>query len=44
LIAEILNIGTELLLGHVVDTNSAYIGRKLAGIGVNLYHKATGGR
>lgn len=43
MIAEILNIGTELLLGHVVDTNSAYIGRKLAGIGVNLYHKATVG-
>ena len=43
LIAEILNIGTELLLGHVVDTNSAYIGRKLAGIGIDLYHKATVG-
>jgi nicotinamide-nucleotide amidase len=36
-------IGTELLLGHVVDTNSAYIGRKLAGIGINLYHKAAVG-
>lgn len=43
MIAEILNIGTELLLGHVVDTNSAYIGRKLAGIGINLYHKSTVG-
>ncbi|NLA06442.1 MAG: competence/damage-inducible protein A [Firmicutes bacterium] len=43
MIAEILNIGTELLLGHVVDTNSAYIGRKLAGIGINLYHKTTVG-
>jgi nicotinamide-nucleotide amidase len=43
LTAEILCIGTELLLGHVVDTNSAYIGRKLAGIGINLYHKTTVG-
>lgn len=41
--AEILSIGTELLLGHVVDTNSAYIGRKLADIGINLYHKTTVG-
>jgi nicotinamide-nucleotide amidase len=43
LIAEILMIGTELLLGHVLDTNSAYLGRKLAGIGINLYHKAAVG-
>jgi nicotinamide-nucleotide amidase len=43
LIAEILMIGTELLLGHVVDTNSAYIGRKLAGIGIDLYHKVSVG-
>lgn len=41
--AEILSIGTELLLGHVVDTNSAYIGRKLAGIGINLYRKTAVG-
>jgi len=26
-----------------VDTNSAFIGRKLAGIGINVYHKAAVG-
>ncbi|MEW5865392.1 MAG: competence/damage-inducible protein A [Bacillota bacterium] len=41
--AEILCIGTELLLGQIVDTNSAYIGRKLAEIGVDVFHKATVG-
>jgi len=32
--AEIIAIGTELLLGATVDTNSAYLARQLATIGV----------
>ncbi len=36
--AEILAIGTELLLGEIVDTNSAHIARTLRDIGVNLYY------
>lgn len=36
--AEILCIGTEILLGNIVNTNSAEISRALAEIGVNLYH------
>ena len=39
--AEIITIGTELLLGHIIDTNSAYIGEKLAEIGINVYRKTT---
>ena len=35
--AEVVSIGTELLLGEIVDTNSAYIARQLRDIGVNLY-------
>ena len=34
--AEIIAIGTELLLGAIVDTNSAYLSRQLATIGVSL--------
>ena len=34
--AEILAIGAELLLGETVDTNSAYLARRLAAAGVNL--------
>lgn len=34
---EILSIGTELLLGEIVDTNSAYVARQLRDIGVNIF-------
>ena len=36
---EIVTIGTELLLGHTVDTNSAYIARELADAGIDVYAK-----
>ncbi|MGA9348569.1 MAG: CinA family nicotinamide mononucleotide deamidase-related protein [Anaerolineae bacterium] len=41
--AEIISIGTELLLGAIVDTNAAYISRRLAEIGIDLYHRLTVG-
>lgn len=41
--AEILTVGTELLLGHTVDTNSAFLSRVLAELGFVLYYKATAG-
>jgi competence/damage-inducible protein CinA-like protein len=41
--AEIVTIGTELLLGEIVDTNSAYITRQLRDIGVNIYYLTTVG-
>jgi len=41
--AEIITIGTELLLGHTVDTNTAYLARQLAGLGLNLYRTTTVG-
>jgi nicotinamide-nucleotide amidase len=41
--AEIVMIGTELLLGQIVDTNSAHLGRVLAENGVGLYRKTTVG-
>ncbi len=34
MVVEILTIGDELLLGQTIDTNSAYIGRKLSEIGL----------
>jgi nicotinamide-nucleotide amidase len=36
-------IGSELLLGQIVDTNASYMARRLAEIGLNLYHKTTVG-
>ena len=41
--AEILSVGTELLLGQIVDTNAAYIARRLAELGVTLHRKTTVG-
>jgi nicotinamide-nucleotide amidase len=41
--AEIITIGTELLLGEVVDTNSAFLARKLRDIGVDVYRTSTVG-
>lgn len=35
--AEIITIGDEILIGQVVDTNSAYISRELNKIGVQVY-------
>lgn len=34
---EVVAVGTELLLGHVVDTNSAYIGDRLALAGIDCH-------
>jgi nicotinamide-nucleotide amidase len=36
---EIVTIGTEILLGHLVDTNSAHLARVLADHGVDVYAK-----
>jgi nicotinamide-nucleotide amidase len=41
--AEILSIGTELLLGQTMDTDAAFLGRTLASLGINLYRKGTVG-
>ncbi|HZY31053.1 MAG TPA: competence/damage-inducible protein A [Candidatus Methylomirabilis sp.] len=41
--AEILTIGTELLLGQIVDTNAAYVAEKLAATGIDVYWKTTVG-
>ena len=41
--AELLSIGTELLLGQIVDTNSAYLAGRLAGLGIDLLYVSTVG-
>ncbi|MGQ9675308.1 MAG: competence/damage-inducible protein A [Chloroflexota bacterium] len=35
--AEILSVGTELLLGHLVDTNAPYLAQHLSTLGIDLY-------
>ncbi len=41
--AEIITIGTELLLGETVDTNTRYIAQSLRDAGVDLYRTSTVG-
>jgi len=41
--AEIIAIGTELLLGETADTNTCFIARALRGLGVNLFRATTVG-
>lgn len=41
--AEIICIGTELLLGQIIDTNAQFLARELADLGIDLYHKTTVG-
>ena len=35
--AEIITIGDEILIGQIVDTNSAFIAKELNNIGVSVY-------
>lgn len=41
--AEIISVGTEILIGDITDTNSAYISRQLAELGINCYYHSTVG-
>jgi len=34
--AEIISVGTEILLGSLVDTNAAFIAEKMASLGVSI--------
>ncbi len=40
---ELVTVGTELLLGHTIDTNSAFIGRTLAALGVRVVRRTSVG-
>ena len=41
--AELIAIGTELLIGHVVNTNAAYLSEELNAIGIGTYYHITVG-
>ncbi len=42
-VAEIITIGTELLLGEILDTNTRFLARELRNLGVDLYRTTTVG-
>ncbi|MBU3156280.1 competence/damage-inducible protein A [Clostridium estertheticum] len=41
--AEILAVGTEILLGDIVNTNAQYIAKRLADLGIAVYHQSVVG-
>ncbi|MEP6756168.1 MAG: competence/damage-inducible protein A [Chthonomonadales bacterium] len=41
--AEVVSVGTELLMGQTVDTNAARLGIELSALGVSLYRRTTVG-
>ena len=41
--AEIISIGTELLLGHILNTNTAFLSQKLAENGIDVYNTSVVG-
>ena len=43
MIAEILAVGTELLMGQITNTNAQYLSRRLNDLGVNVYYHSVVG-
>lgn len=41
--AEIISVGTELLLGQIVDTDAAYLSKLLPQFGIDLHYRVTVG-
>ncbi|HHT91475.1 MAG TPA: competence/damage-inducible protein A [Firmicutes bacterium] len=41
--AELIMVGTELLLGEIVDTNATFLARNLADLGIDVFYKSTVG-
>lgn len=41
--AEIMAIGTEILLGDIVNTNAQFLSKELASLGVGVYHQSVVG-
>lgn len=41
--AEIVSVGTEILLGHIVDTNANYLAQELTALGIDLFWVSTCG-
>lgn len=40
---EILCVGTELLLGDIINTNAAFLSKRLAALGISVYHQSVVG-
>lgn len=43
MVVELISVGTEILLGNIVNTNAAYLSEKCAVLGLSCYHQSVVG-
>ena len=43
MVVELISVGTEILLGNIVNTNAAYLAEKCAALGLSCYHQSVVG-
>ena len=43
MVVELVAVGTEILLGNIVNTNAAYLSEKCAGLGLSCYYQSVVG-
>lgn len=43
MVVELISVGTELLLGNIVNTNAAYLSERCAALGLSCYYQSTVG-
>ncbi len=43
MVAELISVGTEILLGNIVNTNAAYLAEQCAALGLSLYYQTVVG-
>lgn len=43
MVVELICVGTELLLGNIVNSNAAFLARECAGLGLSMYHQSVVG-
>lgn len=43
MVVELISVGTEILMGNIVNTNAAYLSEKCVQLGLSVYHEVTVG-
>ncbi|MCP1101559.1 nicotinamide-nucleotide amidase [Aequitasia blattaphilus] len=43
MVVELISVGTEILIGSIVNTNAAYLAEKCAALGLSCYHQSVVG-
>lgn len=43
MVVELISVGTEILLGNIVNTNAAYLSKQCAALGLSCYYQTVVG-